>query len=255
VRSAWQSLAAQRHEVGRRGRELTLHGAAQLAGAMLGTRADWIVKPDRPADYRYDDVSDGSFVDDAWDVTGPCRETWDLHEQRDGDRGVQLLAVTSGTIEGRPEGGGVNVVRIFDGARAASVTLSSNNVSTVGAIDLAPLDLYRAGQGFTVDAAVPEVDMLRALVAQLAGELDAHYDTSPAWPSADGLTFRDGERAVELRHNNWYPRSMIAVHGLPWGHQLDIYLQDGRGSLGVQLPDADIDRVFARLATIAKPGD
>lgn len=260
LRRAWTALAPRRHEVSQPRRELTVHGAAQLAAAMLGERADWIVDlQGRPPEFRVDRKSDACFVDDAWDVSEPCREIWELHERRDGARGVQVVTVGCGTIEGRPEGGSSTVVRVFDRDRAASVLVSSNKVSTIGEIDLAPLDLYLYSKNFELAPASLPVEMMRGLVAQLAGELDAHYDTYMLWPCVAhdrGHTFAEGERSVTIvEQQSADGRVTATTRGLTWGHKLEVSLHTYRarmyGSVLVRLPDADIDRVIARLAAIA----
>jgi hypothetical protein len=268
LRSAWIALAPRRHELSHPDRTLTVHGAAQLAAAMLGERADWIVDlVRRPADVQVNRVTDACFVDDAWDVNGRCHETWELHEQRHGPVGVQVLIVGCGSVEGRPEGGSETVVRVFDRDRAASVRIGTNKVSTIGDIDLAPLDLYGFSQSFAITPTTSLLETLRGLIAQLAAELDAHYDTSPLWPSVgerkdeptfgDGeRTFGDGERSLTIRIDpRWYNKTSVTVHGLPWGHSLEVYIQthDNRtnGYLYGRLPNADIDRILARLGAIA----
>lgn len=136
VRSAWIALAPRRVDVGR---ALTLRDAARLAELLLGTPFEWIANVYvRPPDSQSDRVVDACFLDDAWDVHDRVRETWQVHEQRDGARGVQVVFVGIGTIEGRPEGGSEVVVRIFDRDGAVSLRVGASHVSTIGgiAIDL-----------------------------------------------------------------------------------------------------------------------
>jgi hypothetical protein len=142
VRSAWTALAPRRHEFSRRDRTLTLHGAARLAEAMLGERADWIVNViGRPADFQTRGVVDACFLQDARIVSERCHETWDLHEHRDKLCGVPVVMVGVGSIGGQPDGCSETVVRIFDRDRAASVRIGSNRVATIGEVDIAALDL------------------------------------------------------------------------------------------------------------------
>lgn len=269
VRSAWSALAPVRHEVSKPRRDLTKHGAAQLAAAMLGERADWLldVRGGSVPAFRADRIVDGSSLDHAWDIRDDCHETWELHEQRDGARGVQLIVVGAGTITGRPEGGGVSVVRIFEHDRAVSVQLESRAVATIGEVDLAPLDLMDCVQYFTREAAAIDVEVMRGLLAQVIAEYDAHYDTSTQWPLASHehvtphyldprlrSTFVDGARSVTVDQLERGPRTWLATaHGLAWGHVVELASNDdGHGDLRVRLPDAEIDRVSARLGAIAK---
>jgi hypothetical protein len=255
LRSAWTALAPRRHVVTQPPRHVTAYGAALLAQAMLGERPDWILErwPRNP-DYHSDNVVGACFVDDAWDM-GRCHEIWDLWERRTGTRGIQVVSVGCGTVEGRPEGGSQTVVRVFDHDRAASILLESQRVSTIGEIDLAPLDLFSHSDYF--GPVEPSIEMLRGLVAQVAGEVDAHYDTSTAWqPTTPGaMTFADGERSIEIAKDA-YNKLTATVHGLPWGHQIamSITATGSQGYAWVRLPTADIDRLFARLATIGKHG-
>ena len=254
VRRAWTALAPRRHEFSNRNRCLTFQGAALLAEAMLGKRADWIVESRnrRPPEFEVARIVDASFVDGVWNVVDKCRETWSLHEQREGLRGVQVVFVEAGTVVGRPEGGGQTFVRVFDRDRAASITIDSNYVSTIGEVDLAPLDLLGFAEPFSSSSY--DVDALRGVVAQIASELDAHFDTSPQWPEVDRRrpdddsyrVYGDGHRSVAIRvARHADPR--VTVHGLPWGHDLQLSYGYVRG----RLPNAAIDRVIARLASIS----
>jgi hypothetical protein len=265
LRRAWTALAPVRRVVSHPHRWLTVHGAAELAGAMTGVRAEWIVDlgGQKPT-YQIDRDTEGCFVDLVWDVGGPINEGWTLHERREGARGVQVLTVSCGTIEGRPEGGVATVVRVFDRDRAASVVIGSNVVATIGDVDLAPLDLYLFSQYFEMPATGEHVEMVRGFVAQLAAELDAYFDTSSLWTltgrTAKDLTvehtFGDGERALTIAvKRGKHPQTTAEVHGLPWGHKIELSISpqaDGvSGYVVVRLPDADIDRVMARLGAIA----
>jgi hypothetical protein len=228
VRGAWAALAPVRHEITTARRQLTLHGAAQLAGAMLGERADWIVDvKGRPPAFAVDRVVDRGFVDHVWDIGGETRETWALHEQRDGLRGVQVLFVTGEALTGRPEGGGVTIVRVFDRDRAASIHVEGTTVATIGDIDLVPLDLYDFVQSFELPVARDGLAMLRSLVADL-------------------------ERNVTITPTS-YGYTITTVHGLPWGHMLELGMANAepRGFVKLRLPGADIDRLLARLGAIA----
>jgi hypothetical protein len=255
LRLAWAELAPRRRDLAQRDRRLTLHGAAQLAGAVLGERADWLVAPSPGApSFEVDRIVGDCFFDDAWDTRQRCNETWRLVERRAGDRGVQLATISCGSADGRPEGGSATVVRIFAPDRAASLVIETAKVSTIGELELAPLDLLRFSQAFALASVRDPIDALRGLVALLATELDARFDTSAIWPRleppAAGLErFGDADRSLAIRHDaGTYPRTTAEVHGLPWGHQLAVVLQGSQGHAYGQLPNTDIDHVLARLA-------
>ncbi|MEO8701349.1 MAG: hypothetical protein ABI867_14975 [Kofleriaceae bacterium] len=245
VRSAWTALEPRRHEVAG---ELSRHGAALLAGAMLGERADWIVDTrSRKPELEIQRVVDVSYFDDAWDVHVTCEETWKLHEHR----GVQIVHLVISSLPGeQPGGSDVTVVRVVDGARAASIVIGSTKVSTIGDIDLAPLDLYRFGGGVASVPSPDAIDTARGLIAQVAAEVDAHYDTSALWPRKREGEFGDDERWIAVKaFDGAVPYTSAMVHGLPWGHELEIILpHDGRPAFCKgRLPAADRDRVLARL--------
>ena len=253
VRRAWTALAPRRHTFAKN-RKLTFHGAALLAEAMLGTRADWILesRKRRPPEFEVDRIVDESFVDGGWVMTGRSRETWKLHEQRDEVGGVQVLLVECSSIVGQPEGGGQTFVRVFDGDRAVSIAIDRDQVWTIGEVDLAPLDLLDFLEYFSPSSY--DIDALRGLVAQVVTELDAHFDTSPLWREIDRRreadheyrVFGDLPRSVAIRLDR-HATPSVSVHGLPWGHALKF----AHGYVRGRLPNADIDRVLARLAAIS----
>lgn len=255
VRAAWAALSPRPHLIGARpDRTLTLHGAARLAEAMLGERADWIVDVTRPPDYEVDRVVGDTYFDEIWNGPQPCHETWRLWEQRDGDRGVQLANIGAGSISGQPDGGGQVFVRVFDRDRAASIAIDTRRVSTIGDVDLAALDLLSFNAPLAIASTTTHVETLRGLLGQLGAELDAHYATSLHWPRVDGggagadrQTFGEGERAISIAHDRSYGWILARVEGLPWGQQLDVHLglDGGQTYLHGRLPDAAIDRVAA----------
>jgi hypothetical protein len=266
VRAAWTAMSPVSRAVSPN-RILTAHSAALLAESMLGERPDWIVDlgGQTPAYVVDRIVDDGSYLDGAWDMGGRCNETWSLYERRDGARGVQLINISAGTVpgEGRPEGAGATVVRIFDRDRAASVVIDSNwirGVATIGSVDLTPLELYRHVQSFELRSGTSDIETARGVIAQLASDLDAHYDTSTQWPTSGSVeragslvsTFAEGERSVEIIAQI-YDHIRATVHGLPWGHQLELNIQTNAtsGYLVLRLLATDIDRVLARLGAIA----
>ncbi|MBA2544257.1 MAG: hypothetical protein H0V17_31725 [Deltaproteobacteria bacterium] len=271
IRSAWAALPSVLHPLGGPRRDLTLHGAAKLAEAMLGERTDWIVDRTQSAPPVHDvrGISEGAFLDHAWNIDEACDAQLTIHERRDGLRGVQLIMIGSGTITGRPEGGGITVVRVFDRDRAAIVPIEAWNtpVATIGEVDLAPLDLVMASRSFEIASGSHDVATARALIAQLTAEVDAHYDTSTLWPEGpiyvdehhwyepevtSMQTFVDGERAVTIVSDR-NGRLWAQVYGLPWGHRLGFYL-DSRlhGYIAMRFPSADLDRIEARIAAIGK---
>lgn len=222
---------------------------------MLGERAEWLLDVRRPPDYRSNAVVEASYLDGEWDIAEPCHETWALWEQRDADRGVQLVQIGAGSITGPPEGGGQVFVRVFDRDRAASVAIDTVHATTVGEVDPGPLDLLACSTYFYLEpSGQPRetLETLRGIIAQLAGELDAHYDTSPSWPAVDERTFGDGAHSITWVHERDRDRFTAHVHGLPWGHALAVTLRmtSRQCDLAVRLPDADIGRVLERLQAI-----
>ncbi len=234
MRSAWTALAPRRHEVSKPGRTLTLHGAAQLAQAMVGERADWIVdligrKPEEGGG----GVVEAAFLDDAWDVNQTVHETWTLHEQRSGRGGVQVVTVGCGSPYGQPDGNAETVVRIFDRERAASIRIGTNKVATIGDIDLAPLDLYQFAHTFSAAATTTdEADALRGLIELLGVASGSECSVTIDRP---------------------FSTLTATVHGLPWGHSVILYskgLHQDRVYVDLigRLPDADIDRLLATIS-------
>lgn len=272
IRDAFDALPSTRHVVVGGNRKITLQGAAQLAGAMLGERPEWICERQLgPASYQDGGISDGgSYLDHAWRISERSQADLRIHERRDGLCGVQLISVSAGTVpgEGRPEGGGMTFVRVFAGARAVSIPIDGygdQEVAMIGDVDLAPLDLYFRSGPVAIARHTVDVATARGLVAQLAAEFDAHYDTSTAWPEGPSLpvpvwyqpdmtsqqTFVSAERAVSVgvdRHG----RIDAYVHGLPWGQQLAFQLSTGDAVyVYMRLPTAELDRIEARLAALA----
>jgi hypothetical protein len=188
VRRAWTELSPRSHALAPPGRTFTLHGAALLAGAMLGERADWIVDVlGRQPDAQTSGAVDACFLENAWDVNQPAHASWSIHEQRDGSRGVQVVIVGVGSLYGQPDGSSETVVRIFDRDRAVSVCIGSNRVATIGDVDIAPLDLLWFSESHAMDSA--------GLVAHLLAEL--HYESLP-W----GHLLEAGARSIYGRLPN-----------------------------------------------------
>lgn len=270
IRSAWAVLPSVIHPAGNNIRKYSLYGAALLAEAMTGHRADWIVDYKLHGAPVYDSrgVADGSVLDHCWNIKERCDAALKIHERRDGLRGVQLISVGAGSISGPPEGGGMVVVRVFDRDRAAIIPIDAwdTPVATIGEVDLAPLDLLTRTGHFYIDTGSLDVATARALTAQLAAEIDAHYDTSPLWaegaaePQGDWYmpdnaprqTFRDGERAVTIAREGDY-KIWAEVHGLPWGQRLGFSLTQGlAGYFLLRFSNADLDRIEARISAIGR---
>lgn len=259
VRAAWTALAPRRHELGSHPlRKLTLHGAARLAESMLGERPDWILDHMRlqHPDFQDGGVVEACYFDDGWNSHNRCHTTWDIWERRDGGRGLQLARIGAGSVpgEGQPAGSSITFVRVFDGDRAASIPIDTNHVSTIGDVDLGPLDLLDFWEYFYIEPAKNQLETLRGIIAQLAGEIDAHYCTSPLWPSvrAGATTFGDGERSIAFQEEPH--QTTGTVHGLPWGHSLVVHIGiTSQSYVRGQLPDADIERVLARVRAISIP--
>lgn len=263
LRRTWKALPARVHPVGDIQRKIDLYSAIALARSM-GFDAAWMLDLHNQLPiYDAQRLGTSTYLDHCWDVTDELRENLRIYEHRDGLHGVQLVQISAGTVTGRPEGGGVNVVRIVDGTRAAVIAIEQN-VATIGDIDLSPLELRMYSSSFTLASKTADVETARALVAQLAGELDAHFDTSTQWPAgapyppgdwyADSAwnrqTFVAGDRAVTVSVDD-HQRVWAQVHGLPWGHRLGFQLTTSSGFLTMRLPNADLDRVLARIRVIS----
>lgn len=263
IRAAWAALPVTLHRIGTGQRSCTLHGAALLAQAMLGERADWLVERSQGTPvYNVLRISDGAVLDHVWNINEKNQENLVIHERRDGLRGVQLVVLSSGTVTGRPEGGAVKAVRIFDRDRAAVVPVETyvpTDVATIGDVDLAPLDLLLSSRPYQLEVREHDVATIRALVAQLVAEVDAHYDTSPQWveghaavewydmPSAQ--TFVDGSRGVSITDDRQGFQAQVL--GLTWGQRFRFHLErNGYCSVTMQFPAAELDRIEARLAAL-----
>ena len=288
---AWTALAPVHNALGRAGWHLDGFGAAQLASSFLGVPLDRLHWLTRTGDALRDDATapppelvdrnaaEFCFVDDALDIRAACYEHWQLRELVIGDRGVQLLTVGYRLDEQSGDTG--TVIRIFDRAaqRGASIYCGSQRVSTIGDVDLGPLDLFVHTATFR-NAAWKTHDLAttRGLVAQLAAEIDAHYDVSSAWPGRivdeqelldvrrervriTDHRFEADARAITITEQHhaegsWdeWSWTHAAVEGLPWGHALavDIHTKPSGtfGHVTVRLPLALGERVIARLTTI-----
>jgi hypothetical protein len=256
----WSGLDKNLVEVGAPDWDITVHGAAQLAAAVLAwpiERLAWLALPDEemPAPtFETKRTVERCFVELGIDLHGACYESWTIREECEGGRGVQHVSVgyahhDDGTREGG--GGSKRVVRVFDRAAGigASIGIGSRSVATIGEINVAALDLFHRYQFFSVPGWKVDHDGLRGLFAQLASEVDAHFDVSTSWPAGRGGRFESGTFAVELspRHGGL----SATAHGLPWGHALSIWIDESsHGSVELCLPLAVGQAVLARLSFV-----
>ena len=175
----------------------------------------------------------------------------------------------------------MRIVRVFDRSTrcGVSIPMYSTVVYLIGELDLSPLDLFSHRQYFKLAWKEHDLDSVRGLYAQLAADLDAHFDTSSTWDG--GLTedrviedreyrvralayrYASGPYAIELdtlvdpdtaEHPRWLTAT---VTGLPWGHALSGRIDNTRdpvwgveGWLDLKLPRAQLEATLARLAAI-----
>lgn len=293
---AWAALDVKRVEVGEPRWYITAHGAAQLAAAFLGwplDRVAWLASPSHqrpPYVFQVERNTSRCFLEESVD-DGSCTEYWTLHEERDDDRGVQYLSVSSRTYNGTYDGGGTqgHVVRVYNRATStgASIFPGTRKVATIGAIELGALQLFSRCESFALTSWQQySVDDVRGLVAQLATELDAHYDACTSWPGRtleDVATFAIETRLMGYPKNpNMFVRKLrfesapraicvdetrfrcegqrdtgwirTRIEGLPWGYGIETSLDDDehgiRGSLTLRLPIALGKVIFERLARV-----
>jgi hypothetical protein len=194
-----------------------------------------------------------------------CYEEWDLREARVGNRGVQRLFVAWGRSDGTRdggEGGRGTVVRFFDREKriGVCVPLYSCKVSLIGDVDIdvrEPLDLFDFNPSLRVPAwATYDLDKVRGLIAQLATEVDAHYDQSASWPRFGDSRYENGPHAVYIEERRTGGEGTVdfRVEGLPWGQQLQGGMrftpEAAYGSFNVRLPADAATRMLARLSAI-----
>lgn len=275
IARTWTALAAERplERVTLRepGWWLTTQGIARFAAAFLGwpvERLEWITRgliehmPSPVFDARRETAR--SFLEECLDDDSGC-EIISFHEERDGTRGIQLVsALSSQSLDddymlNHTTYGGV-VYRVFDRATATGVSITSTmdvaKVAKIGDVDLDALDLFGREQGFDLTTWTgADPDDVRALVAQLASEVDAHFDVSTTWPARaiQGATRHEaGTSALETRRLD--TTVFVDVHGLPWGYQIDTHVGAYHGSVGgavsMRLPLPVGRAVISRLAGI-----
>lgn len=283
---AWTALEPAHHAFGHAGWAVNAFGATQLASHFLGVpreRLQWLtLDDDGPPLVSLERAATHCFLENAIDVHAALAEHWQVREWADGSRGVQLVTVGYRVADGYGETGtAATVVRIFDrDARiGASIHCGSQRVSTIGALDLGPLDLLEHTATFRNPAwKKHDLATTRGLVAQLAAELDAHFDVSAAWPGRiideqelldvrrervriTNHHFEAGPRAVTIAEQHhaedaWdeWSWTHAAALGLPWGHALEVAVNTkpsgAFGHVSVRLPLALGERVVARLAAI-----
>ena len=288
---AWHALGAMRCGVGAPNWKITAHGAAQLAAAFLGwpvERVAWLGVPESgmPAPiFKTERTTSRCFLEYGADLVEDCYEYWTIREQREGERGVQHVQVVYRQDDGTREGTGCGgtVVRVFDRATrtGASIFLDTRIVATIGKLDLSALELFAHYRAFDIPTWHQyDLEATRGLVAQLAAEIDAHYDVSATWPG--GLTntyvtsddhvaspsthyyerrFESGSRAVTIRESRFRREGVaedgwatVMIEGLPWGHELRLLISDSdsrtHGHVQLRLPIALGETVIARLAGV-----
>ncbi|MCW5801377.1 MAG: hypothetical protein KIT31_03125 [Deltaproteobacteria bacterium] len=283
VAQAWARLGAKRVELGGDRWTITPHAAAHFAAAFLGwplERVMWLAAGEEelpPPTFATRGTVARCFLDQAVDRSEECFETWRIRELVDGARGVQHVSLEYLYDDGsrEPAGGSVTLVRVFDRARGIGASIQTwRDVWTIGDVDLAALDLFAGEVHFRIAWKPYALDGVRGFLAQLAAELDAHYDVSATWPGTvtehevEGTAvrwytwrFSSGERAIEIVEHRYRDDGVpetgsirATVHGLPWGHVLVAHLSDDahgvEGWLKLRLPRAHGDAVRARLASI-----
>jgi hypothetical protein len=218
-------------------------------------------------------------------VPHECGEVWKIRELVEGPRGVQHIDLQyhwgEYTRDGG-NGGGLTVVRLYDRstAQGVSIRLSGQDVWVIGEpLDLSALDLFSQRTELRLPWKRYDPDAILGLVARLAADLDAHFDTAPAWPGglvSDEVVGTDtrvrrreyryasGGYAIEMSDFR-YPEDLpegtgrmnTRIEGLPWGHQVCPRLEGSddpvwgmKGSLDLTLPRAQLDATIARLAAI-----
>lgn len=215
--------------------------------------------------------SSRSFLEHRFDERD-CFEDWTVREMHAGSRAMQWVHVGWGrgpmTREGG-EGGSGTVVRFVD--RGAQIGISvvpyTSKIIVFGEVDLAPvraaLDLFDFNPNFRMPASAFAPDHVRALVAQLASEIDAHFDTSATWSGrivhaedehyAETHYEQDGF-VVEVQTRRGLGTVDIALRGLPADQQfvggVRFTPEATYAYFNIRLPAELALRVTARLATI-----
>jgi hypothetical protein len=277
VAAAWQALDPRMQEVGLPSWTVTAPAAARFAATFLGwpiERLAWIAaEADAlpPPTFELHHEVTRCYLEHLLDYRGECHESWKIREVAEGPRGVQLVTVDFFYDDGSREGFGMSntVVRVFDrdAGTAASIDLHARTVATVGAMDLSALDLFDVW--CEVRLGWPYVrDDVRGVLAQLASDVDAHFDVSATWPGRtldagaveatqwEELRFESGDFAIELVEHHYETRSTVLAKffGLPWGHAITVVLRDDgtgmEGNVQLRLPRVDCDALLARAAAV-----
>ena len=309
---AWAALGATKVELGVHPDMVLFFqpaGVAALAAAWLGWTLDrfaWFGKTD------VDDQEDLTlaldpgpepifqegrmvtrcFLDGAVDVREECDEHFVVQEIREGARGVQVVIVLYASGPMAREGGlgdGARVLRLFDRStgHGLSVQFPSREVYLIGggSFDLSPLDLFAHRVSYKLPWTTIELAAVRGFIAQLAADLDAHFDTSAEWEGGvtldevlvsyesklrtrrRELRFASGPYAIELGENldpdvvdDATSMFWVDVRGLPSGHRIGVRIalsgEPGEypvdGWIDFTLPLAQLEAAVARAATIPK---
>lgn len=306
---AWASLGATKVEMGVHPDMVLFFqpaGVAALAAAWLGCTPDrfaWFGKtelddqkdltleldPGPEPTFQEGRMVTRCFLDGAVDVREACDEHFVLQEIREGARGVQLVTalyiIGPMTREGG-NGGGARVLRLFDRStgHGLSVQFPSREVYTIGgSFDLSPLDLFAHRVGYKLPWTTIELAAVRGFIAQLAADLDAHFDTSAEWEGGvtrdevlvsyesnvrtrrRELRFASGPYAIELGENldpdvvdAATSMCWVDVRGVSSGHRLGVRIalsgEPGEypvdGWIDFRLPLAQLEAAVARAATI-----
>lgn len=271
---AWASLGARRVDVGDGTWRMCPAGCARFAAALLGwplDRVAWLTAEDdargAPTATASGAVTASTLDGRSLNIGPDSYEEWRVWEEREGDRGVQRVRVDATWDDGsrEPSGTSVEVIRVFVGDRAVSLDRSyGNDIYVIGDVDLAPLDVLGAYFNFQLPWPAHDPDGVRGLLAQLADELDPSFDVSVDWPARtiqeeDTWSLRRYEwrdLAIEVREMRWLAggsRVIAKALGLPWGHELELYLDcengSSNGGLTLRLPIEAGNRVIVRFAT------
>ncbi|MBA2540301.1 MAG: hypothetical protein H0V17_11740 [Deltaproteobacteria bacterium] len=298
VEREWATLGGRRIELGQSApRYLAIkpEGAALLAAGFLGCSPDrfgwWATDRNRdppwpPATFQEGRGVSRSFFDHELQVDEQdAHETFTIREVIEGTRGVQHITIDCSWGEMTREGGSgrsMTFVRVFDRStqRAVSIPLYSTGVWMVGDVDLSPLDLFAQRVEYKLAWKRHDTDAVRGFLAQLAADLDAHFDVSPSWPGgviedrvieSVEYNFRTRKRvqrfesapfAIQLDENldpdtNEGGMMWATVQGLPWGHELNVRICNTDdpvwgvdGWIDFTLPRAQLEAALARTAAI-----
>jgi hypothetical protein len=287
----WETLDAKRVQI-TTDRSTRSDAVAVLAASFLGSPPDrfkwfmaepWQSDQLPPATSRTGGEVPRLVFDGVVLCDHGCGHSVEIREVVETTRGMHHIKVEwywgEFTREGG-NGGGATFVRVFDRSskRAVSIRTYDETAWMIGdALDLAPLDLFGERVEFKLAWKTYDVDMVRGLVAQLAADLDAHFDTSTTWSGGmvneqinkvGDMQFRQRDyryasgafaicisQFVDLAVND-SGRTSFVVEGLPMGWLRGSLVADTdsqfavAGSIDPRLPRALLDATLGRLARI-----